>query len=243
MPSPNNTKNGQFWHFVPLVLVLTGAVVGFLLFRDSLSFQALQDNSEALLAFRDSHYVITVLAFVAVYTLVVTFSLPGAAVASITGGYLFTVFPGMLFNMIAATLGATFVFLAARWGGGDALAERMEASEGAFKKIKDGIDENQWSFLFVVRLLPILPFFALNLALSSVGVPLHRFVISTFLGIIPGAFVYTSVGAGLGEVLARGEKPNLGIIFEPHILTPILGLAALAALPIVIKYLKKGNTA
>jgi uncharacterized membrane protein YdjX (TVP38/TMEM64 family) len=68
-----------------------------------------------------------------------------------------------------------------------------------------------------------------------VGVPLSRFVVTTFLGIIPGAVVYTSVGAGLGEVFARGESPDLGIIFEPQILLPILGLAALAALPILVK--------
>jgi uncharacterized membrane protein YdjX (TVP38/TMEM64 family) len=71
-----------------------------------------------------------------------------------------------------------------------------------------------------------------------VGVPLSRFAISTFLGIIPGTVVYTSVGAGLGEVFAAGETPNLGIIFEPHIILPILGLAALSALPIVIKAIR-----
>jgi uncharacterized membrane protein YdjX (TVP38/TMEM64 family) len=79
------------------------------------------------------------------------------------------------------------------------------------------------------------PFFVANLIPALVGVPLSRFVITTFLGIIPGAVVYTSVGAGLGEVFARGESPDLGIIFEPQILLPILGLAALAALPILIK--------
>ena len=73
-------------------------------------------------------------------------------------------------------------------------------------------------------------------------VPTYRFVISTFLGIIPGGVVYTSVGAGLGEVFARGETPNLGVVLEPHILLPILGLCALAALPIIIKFFtqKKG---
>ncbi len=115
----------------------------------------------------------------------------------------------------------------------------MEASDGAVKKIKDGIDENQWSMLFLIRLVPAVPFFVANLVPAMVGVPLHRFVISTFLGIIPGAVVYTSVGAGLGDVFARGETPNLGIIFEPQILFPILGLCALAALPMLLKLFKK----
>ena len=92
--------------------------------------------------------------------------------------------------------------------------------------------------LFMIRLIPFVPFFIANLVPSFLEVPLHRFVISTFFGIIPGAFVYTSVGAGLSELFARGETPNLGIIFEPAILLPILGLCALAALPIVIKAIR-----
>ena len=92
--------------------------------------------------------------------------------------------------------------------------------------------------LFLIRLVPAIPFFLANLVPALVGVPLSRFVISTFLGIIPGTVVFTSVGAGLGEVFARGETPNLGIIFEPHILLPILGLCVLSALPIAIKALR-----
>ena len=112
---------------------------------------------------------------------------------------------------------------------------KLEASEGPVKAIKDGIDENQWSMLFLIRLVPAVPFFVANLLPAFLEVPLRRFVISTFFGIIPGTVVYTSVGAGLGEVFAAGETPNLGIIFEPHVLLPILGLCVLAALPIAIK--------
>jgi uncharacterized membrane protein YdjX (TVP38/TMEM64 family) len=114
----------------------------------------------------------------------------------------------------------------------------MEAGEGRIQRIKQGIDENQWEMLFLIRLVPAVPFFVANLLPALVGVPLGRYVVTTFLGIIPGAVVYTSVGAGLGEVFARGETPDLGIIFEPHVLLPILGLAALAALPIVLKALR-----
>jgi uncharacterized membrane protein YdjX (TVP38/TMEM64 family) len=94
--------------------------------------------------------------------------------------------------------------------------------------------------LLTMRLIPVVPFFVANLIPAFVGVPLWRFAVTTFLGIIPGAVVYTSVGAGLGEVFARGETPDLGIIFAPHVLFPILGLAALAALPMVLKLLKRG---
>lgn len=227
---------------LPLIAILAVAAIGAFTLRDYLSFQALADNREALIAFRDANYLLTVLAFIAAYVVIVAFSLPGATIATLTGGFLFATFPGALFNITAATIGATIIFLAAKWGLGEKLAAKMESSEGAVKKIKDGIDENQWSMLFLIRLVPAVPFFVANLVPALVGVPLIRFVVSTFLGIIPGAVVYTSVGAGLGEVFARGETPNLGIIFEPHILLPILGLCALAALPIILKAVrgKKG---
>ena len=231
-PTP---QKGGLAKRLPLLVILTAAVVGAFTLKDYLSFQALAENREALIAFRDANYLLTVLAFMAGYVVIVAFSLPGATIATLTGGFLFATFPGALFNVTAATIGATAIFLAARMGFGESLGKKLESSDGTIKKIKDGIDENQWSMLFLIRLVPAVPFFIANLLPSFLEVSLHRFVVSTFLGIIPGAVVYTSVGAGLGEVFARGETPNLGIIFEPHILLPILGLCALAALPILLK--------
>ncbi len=226
---------------LPMILILLIAVLGAFTLRDYLSFEALSDNRDRLIAFRDSHYVLTALAFIGLYIIIVGFSLPGATIATLTGGFLFGVFPGALFNITAATIGATGIFLAAQWGMGEKLSARMDASEGTVKKIKDGIDANQWSMLFLIRLVPAVPFFVANIIPALVGVSLYRFVVSTFFGIIPGGVVYTSVGAGLGEVFERGETPNLGIIFEPQILLPILGLCALAALPILIKSFSKSK--
>jgi uncharacterized membrane protein YdjX (TVP38/TMEM64 family) len=221
--------------YLPLAAIVLGASVAWWLFRDYLSFQALADNREALIAFRDQNYVLTVALFIAAYTLIVAFSLPGATIATLTGGFLFATFPGTLFNVMGATMGATAIFLAAQTSFGARLGARLEGSEGIVGRIKEGIDANQWSMLFLMRLVPAVPFFVANLVPAFLEVPLRRFVISTFFGILPGAVVYTSVGAGLGEVFERGETPNLGIIFEPQVLFPILGLCALAALPIVLK--------
>lgn len=223
---------------LPLIAIAAVALLGFFTLRDHLTFQALSDNREALLAFRDSHYAATLAVFMLAYVIIVAFSLPGATIATLTGGFLFATFPGALYNVTAATLGATGIFLAARWGLGAQLGDRLDHSQGLVKKIKDGIDENQWSMLFLIRLVPAVPFFVANLVPAFLEVPLHRYVISTFLGIIPGAVVYTSVGAGLGEVFERGETPDLGIIFAPHVIGPILGLAALSALPILLKALR-----
>lgn len=239
MSDMTQTPTPAGWRrYAPLVAIGTIALVGAFTLRDYLSFDTLAANREALTAFRDANYALTVGAFLLAYVAIVAFSLPGATIATLTGGFLFGVFPGALFNVLAATVGATLIFLAARYGLGDRLAARMDASDGAVRRIKDGIDENQWSMLFLIRLVPAVPFFVANLVPALVGVPLYRFFVSTFLGIIPGGVVYTSVGAGLGEVFERGETPDLGIIFEPHILLPILGLCALAALPIVLKALR-----
>ena len=241
MPA-NTREKSDFARRLPLIAILVVAAVGAFTLRDYLSFEALAENREALIAFRDANYVLTVLAFILAYVVIVAFSLPGATIATLTGGFLFATFPGALFNITGATIGATIIFLAARWGLGEKLSAKMDSSEGAVKKIKSAIDDNQWEALFLIRLVPAVPFFVANLVPALVGVSLFRFVVTTFLGIIPGAVVYTSVGAGLGEVFAAGETPNLGIIFEPHILLPILGLCALAALPIILKAVrgKKG---
>jgi uncharacterized membrane protein YdjX (TVP38/TMEM64 family) len=243
MTDMTETPNPTSWkRYAPLIAIGTVAIVGAFTLRDYLSFETLAANREALTAFRDANFLLTASLFMLAYVVIVSFSLPGATIATLTGGFLFGVFPGALFNVVAATVGATLIFLAARYGLGDKLAAKMETSDGTVRKIKDGIDENQWSMLFLIRLVPAVPFFVANLVPALVGVPLYRFIVSTFLGIIPGGVVYTSVGAGLGEVFERGETPNLGIIFEPHILLPILGLCVLAALPILLKAVrgKKG---
>lgn len=234
MPEAHAPRSG-WMRRLPLLVILTVAAIGAVALRDYLSFEALAENREMLLAFRDANYLLTVAGFICVYVVIVAFSLPGATVATLTGGFLFSTYPGVLCNVTGATIGAVIIFLAARWGLGERLAERMDASEGSVRKIKQGIDDNQWEMLFLIRLVPAVPFFVANLVPALVGVPLRRYVISTFFGIMPGAIVYTSVGAGLGEVFERGESPDLGVIFEPHILLPILGLCALAALPIFLK--------
>ncbi|MBW6418763.1 TVP38/TMEM64 family protein [Celeribacter sp. PS-C1] len=228
------------WILGLLALVALGLAV---LLRDHLSFEALAENRAMLVDYTERHTGMAIVLFILCYAVVVGLSLPGATVATLTGGFLFGTFPGVLYNMSGAVLGASVLFLAARWGLGDWLAGKIDASEGRIHKIKRGIDENQWSMLFLIRFLPVVPFFVANLLPALFGVPFSRFVISTALGIIPGALVYTSVGAGLGRVFETGEAPNLGIIFEPHILFPLLGLCLLALLPILWKAWRRGKEA
>ena len=176
------TRQNAFVRRLPIIVILCVALLGGYFLRDYLAFDTLRDNREALIAFRDNNYVLMVAMFVATYFVVVAFSLPGATIMTLAGGFLFATFPGALFNVTGATLGAIGIFMAASWGLGEKLAAKMESSGGAVKKIKDGIDENQWSMLFLIRLVPAVPFFVANLVPALVGVPLSRFAISTVLG-------------------------------------------------------------
>ena len=218
---------------LPLLAVLALAVLGAVFLREHLSFETLRANREALVAFRDAHLLATVALFMLAYVVIVALSLPGAAVATLTGGFLFGLFPGALFNVTAATLGAMVIFAVVRLGLGEGLKARLDASDGTVRRLSDGIRQNEVPVLLSMRLVPVVPFFVANLVAALLGVALWRFVWTTFVGIIPGGVIYTSVGAGLGEVFARGETPDLGIIFEPHVLGPLLGLAALALVPVL----------
>ena len=226
---------------LPLIIIAVAALLGLVLLRDQLSFEALARHRDALLAFRDGNHALAVLAFIAAYVLIVALSLPGATVATLTGGFLFGLFPGVFYNVIAATIGAAGIFLAVRAGLGAALARRIESGGGAAARLQDGLRQNEWSVLMVMRLVPALPFFLANLIPAVVGVRFDRFVITTFIGIFPAALVFTSVGAGLGEVFAKGGTPDLSVIFTAPILLPLLGLAALSALPVVVKHFRKAG--
>jgi uncharacterized membrane protein YdjX (TVP38/TMEM64 family) len=225
---------------LPILLILAAAVAGAVFLRDHLTFEALAENRDRLVAFRDAHYLWAVLGFTAAYVVIVGFSLPGATVATLAGGFLFGLFPGVFYNVIGATIGACAVFLAARAGFGDSVAARVQEAGGAGARLIASLRENQWSALLVMRLVPAVPFFLANLLPAFAGIRLRPFALTTFAGIIPGTLVFTSVGAGLGEVFARGEAPDLSVIFAPQVLLPLLGLAALAALPMVLRFFRKG---
>ncbi len=224
---------------LPLIVIAAAALFGLLALRDQLSLETIASHREALLAYRDAHYGAAVLGFVLAYTAMVALSLPGATVATMTGGLLFGLFPGVVYNVGAASLGAVLVFLAARAGLGAETARRIAAAGGAAARLQAGLRENEWSMLLIMRLVPAVPFFLANLIPAFVGVRLDRFAVTTLVGIIPGGLVFTSIGSGLGEVFARGEAPDLSVVFSAPVLGPILGLAGLAALPVLIRYLRR----
>ena len=230
-----DTPKSPLKRYLPVAVAATGAVLLYVFGGDYLSFSALEENHEALTAWRDDNYLIAALVFMAVYAVATALSFPGGLALTLTGGFLFGTFLGGMFAVTGATIGAVAVFLAVKTGLGSGLGDKV----GKFaKKAEESFRENQISFLLIMRLVPAIPFFAANIVPAVLGARTFTYAWTTFLGIIPGAIVYASVGAGLGAVFAAGESPDLGIIFEPQILAPLLGLSALAALPIVIKKIR-----
>jgi uncharacterized membrane protein YdjX (TVP38/TMEM64 family) len=222
----------------PLAAIALGAGVGVWAFGDYLSFEALEANRDRLLAWRDANYLGAALAYMAVYALAVAFSIPGAVWLTLAGGFLFGTVAATGFVVVAATVGATAIFLAAKTGLGDALRAR---TGGWLRRMEDGFRANEVNFMLALRLAPVVPFFVANVAPAFLGVRPRTYVWTTFVGIIPGAAVYASVGAGLGAVFAEGRRPDLGVIFDWPVLGPLLGLAALSLLPVVARALRKGH--
>ena len=223
-------------YFLPFCILII-AIIGFTLFRDYLSYTNLRENHEILVLFKNENYWLTVILFIFSYITLVTFALPGSPIASLTGGFLFGLTFGTFLNVTAATIGASLIFLAAKNGFGNRITERINASEGAIKKIRDGIKNDELSYLFLIRLIPIIPFAVSNLAPAFFGVSLRNFFVTTYLGIIPGAIVFTWLGSGLSEIFKTNESPNFNIVFELYIIGPILCLCGLSFLPILLKRL------
>ena len=234
------TKSSPIRRLAPLAVLLAAIAAFFALgLHHYLSFEALRQHREELLALVEQHPLLAPLAFMAVYAAVIALSVPGGAILTIAAGFLFGILPATLYVVASATIGAAIVFLIARTALGDALRARAGPR---IRRMEEGFRKDALSYLLVLRLIPIFPFWLVNIVPAFLGVPLRTYVLGTLVGIVPGSFVYASVGNGLGAVFDAGGTPDLGVIFEPAILLPIAGLAVLALLPVVYRRFKARKT-
>jgi len=197
-----------------------------------LGFDALAEHKAWLSAWVASQPLLAPLLYILLYIAVVAFSLPGGLVMTITGGLLFGATAGALYAVIGATIGATALFLIAKSSLGDFL---LAKAGGAVKKMQAGFSDNALSYMFVLRLVPLFPFFLVNLAPAFLGVSLRVYVIATFFGIMPATFVFALAGSGLGSVLEQGGDISLAGVMTPEIMAAFGGLALLALIPVVYK--------
>jgi uncharacterized membrane protein YdjX (TVP38/TMEM64 family) len=219
---------------LPLAALLAGGALLWFVFDvgDYITFETLREHRDWLQRRVADNAAVAALSFIFVYMLTTAFSIPVGIVLTVLGGFLFGAVLGTLYAVIGATIGAVAIFLAARSALHDLLRERAGS---AVRRMEAGFKENALSYMFVLRLIPLFPFWLVNLAPAFLGVSLRTYFIGTFFGIMPGTLVFAWVGSGLDEIFARGETPDAGIIFAPEILGPILALVALALLPVAYK--------
>jgi uncharacterized membrane protein YdjX (TVP38/TMEM64 family) len=196
------------------------------------SLETVKANRDTLLAFTHAHYFAALAIAFAVYVLATTLSLPGGLVLSLTAGFLFGRWIGTVLVVTAATIGATLLFLAARYLFADAARRRMGALG---EKLNAGFTENALNYLLFLRLVPLFPFFLVNLAPAFTTIPLRTFILGTFLGIIPGSFVFVN----LGETLGRIDSLS-GLLSTPTIAAFVL-LGALALVPVLVRKVRAGR--
>lgn len=232
---------GFAWRrLVPAAVLLAGLALFFMAGLDRyLSFSLLSAQRASLLAWVGAHPFAAPLTFVLLYIVVVAFSIPGAAVMTVSGGFLFGPVGGSLLSVTGATVGATILFLVAKTSLGDYL---LAKAGGSLARMQAGFRDNAMSYLLVLRLIPVFPFFLVNLAPAFLGVPLRTYVIATFFGIMPGGIVYTLVGTGLGSVFDSGDAFSIGAVMTPEMLAALIGLALLAMLPVVYRRLRVGRS-
>lgn len=210
--------------FVSLTLWVTGL-------HHYLNFDSLRIYQQDLQTFVMNHLILALLIYSLLYITIVGLSLPVATFMTLLGGFLFGQVLGTIVVVISATLGATILFLAMR----SASESYIQEKAGPWlQKMKKGFQENALYYLWTLRLIPLFPFVAVNLAAAVLQIPLRTFFWGTLIGIIPGSFVYVSIGNGLKNVI---QEPNFSpkIILQPHILIGFIGLGILSLLPVLYK--------
>lgn len=228
-------KAGRPWLKIALILVFAGTIAAFFLLGGQryLTLDTVKSNRDALLRFTEAHYAAAIAIAFAVYVAATAFSLPGGLILSLTVGFIFGRWVGMAIVVFAATIGATLLFLSARYIVADAARRRLGP---VGERINAGFTESAFSYMLFLRLVPAFPFFLVNLAPALTSIPLRTFVLATFIGIIPGTFVFVN----LGETLGRIESLQGLVSWQTFGAFALLGVFALV--PILVRKFKSGRT-
>ena len=222
---------------IPLFVLIVGTGSFFILGgHEVLNFETLRTQSGFLQEFVEAHYIRAVAFYMCAYILITAFSLPMALPMTLFGGFLFGAYSGTFYTTASATIGAVLIFLAARYALSDWFGQKVE---GILHRLKDGFNENAFAYLLTLRLIPLFPFWAVNIVPALLSVPLRIFTLSTFIGIIPATFVFTLAGSGLSEVFLSQSEFSLSSVITPKLLLALTGLGILALLPVLWKKFKK----
>lgn len=232
-------QQSSFKKFLPLAILIACIAVVFASdLHHFFTFENLKKNREHLTLFTNQFPFIAPVIYITIYALSTSLSIPGATILTITGGFLFGNIFGTLYAVIGATLGATCIYFVSKIAFRDYFKEKA----GKFiSTLENGFKKNAFNYLLFLRLIPLFPFFIINIVPALLGVKPKVFVTATFIGIIPGAFVYSSVGSGLGSIFDQGQEFSTSSILTPDIIIALTGLAILALLPIIYKKITSKN--
>ncbi|MGC6516512.1 MAG: TVP38/TMEM64 family protein [Candidatus Puniceispirillaceae bacterium] len=196
-----------------------------------LSFETLATHYGEIKTFITDNQIKAYSLFFAVYLLAVAFSLPVASLLTLAGGAIFGL-PAAALILVAATAGAGIVFVAAR----SVLHDLLSAKAGPFlKKLESGFAENDFSYLLALRLVPVAPFWVVNIVPALLGMRLLPFITATFIGIMPGTVIYVLVARSFDIVLSQGKTPDLSTLSDIQVIGPLAALGLLALVPIFLK--------
>ena len=194
----NDTTTSLAKRLAPIgVIVALIALVYAMGWHQYLTVEQLYESRTALKDYIAQNFALSIAIYMLVYIVAVALSLPGGLLLTVTGGFLFGWVVGAPVTIVAATIGATIIFLVAKTSFGDALAERAGPWVA---KLRDGFQENALNYLLFLRLVPAFPFFVVNIAPALLGVSLTTFVIGTAVGIIPGTTAFSFAGSGLDSI-------------------------------------------
>jgi uncharacterized membrane protein YdjX (TVP38/TMEM64 family) len=214
MPTPVSETavpdNSSAWK-IAIAVVIAVAIGAFFYFDLGrfLSLAALKDNRDKLLSFTEANYISAAVLFILAYIAVTGLSLPGAVILTLAGGFLFGAVLGTLFVNLGATAGATLAFLASRY----LLRDWVERKFGKWLgPVQQGFAKNAFSYLLTLRLIPLFPFFVVNLVSGLTRMNVGSYVVATALGIIPGSFVYAYAGRQLGTINSLKDIASPGVI-------------------------------
>jgi len=200
-----------------------------------LNLQTLHDHEAALRGFIGEHLLLSLVVFMAAYAASTAASLPGASILTLAGGFLFGTWVGGTATVVGATVGAVLVFYAVRTSLGEALRGKAERGGGRLKAMMDGIRDGAFGYILPLRLMPIAPFWLVNVAAGAAHAPIRAYTLATFLGIMPATFIFSGIGAGLGAVLARGGEPDLHVFTQPAVILPLAALGLLSLVTTLVR--------
>lgn len=222
--------------FGPALLILGGVIAAFASgLTRHLTLHELAHHRQTVEAAVRAHPWLGLLAYVGAYTAIIALSLPAALVMTLTGGLLFGAWIGGLAATISCTAGATVIFLICRTAAGDVIRQRAGPTAA---RIEAGVRENAFFYIVFLRLLPVAPFWLINLALGLIDIPLATFVVASFLGILPVSLIFASIGSGLNETFARHLPLSPHLILQPKFLLPLIALSVLSLGPVIYRRLR-----